>query len=163
MDIDPDIVDCKNASTIDQVKGQISFTNVSFKYSTSTDWIIKDIDLQIQAGSTVAFVGESGAGKSTVASLIPRFYEPQKGTICIDDHNIMELKQKFLRENIGLVNQNVFLFDSTIRENIMYGNLNADEEQLVEASKKANIYDFIQTLPDGFDSLVGERGVKLSC
>lgn len=162
MDIHPDIVDCKNARTIKQVKGQISFTNVSFKYTTSTDWIIEDINLQIQAGSTVAFVGESGAGKSTVASLIPRFYEPQKGTICIDDHNIMELKQKFLRENIGLVNQNVFLFDSTIRENIMYGNLNADEEQLVDASKKANIYDFIKTLPEGFDSLVGERGVKLS-
>jgi len=162
MDIDPDIVDCKNAHTIKTVNGEISFTDISFKYSTSTDWVLKDINLQIQAGSTVAFVGESGAGKSTVASLIPRFYEPQKGTICIDDHNIMELKQKFLRENIGLVNQNVFLFDSTIRENIMYGNLDADEEQLVDASKKANIYDFIQSLPDGFDSLVGERGVKLS-
>lgn len=162
MDISPDIVDCKNAHTIKEIKGEISFTNVSFKYSTSTDWILKDIDLYIPAGATVAFIGESGAGKSTIASLIPRFYEPQQGTICIDDHNIMELKQKFLRENIGLVNQNVFLFDSSIRENIMYGNLNASEEQLIDASKKANIYDFIKTLPDGFDSLVGERGVKLS-
>jgi len=162
MDIDPDIVDSKSAHTIKVVKGEISFTNVFFKYSTSTDWILKDINLQISAGVTVAFVGESGAGKSTVASLIPRFYEPQQGVICIDNHNIMNLKQKFLRENIGLVNQNVFLFDSTIRENIMYGNLNADEEQLVDASKQANIYDFIKTLPEGFDSLVGERGVKLS-
>ena len=162
MDIHPDIVDSKNAHTIKEVKGEILFTDISFKYSNSTDWVLEDINLRIPAGAAVAFVGESGAGKSTVASLIPRFYEPQQGSICIDGHNIMELKQKFLRENIGLVNQNVFLFDSTIRENIMYGNLNADEEQLIDAAKKANIYDFIQTLPEGFDSLVGERGVKLS-
>lgn len=162
MDIYPDIVDSKNARTIKNIKGEITFNDVSFKYSTSNEWIIKDINLKIPAGATVAFVGESGAGKSTIASLIPRFYDPQQGTILFDNHNITELKQKFLRENIGLVNQNVFLFDSTIRENIMYGNLNANQEQLIDAAKKANIYDFIQTLPEGFESLVGERGVKLS-
>ncbi|MHC4882903.1 MAG: ABC transporter ATP-binding protein [Planctomycetota bacterium] len=162
MDIEPDILDKKDAHTFEPVAGEIVFDNVSFKYTQSHDWILQDINLTIPAHQTIAIVGESGAGKSTVVSLIPRFYEPQEGTIRIDGHDIMDLKQKFLRENIGLVQQNVFLFDSTIRDNIMYGNPNAGEEQLIDAAKKANIYDFIQTLPEGFDTLVGERGVKLS-
>ena len=162
MDIAPDIVDRKDAATFSPVNGRITFDNVSFKYTASEDWILRDVSMDIPAHSTVAIVGESGAGKSTIASLIPRFYEPQKGAIHIDGRDITGLKQRFLRENTGLVQQNVFLFDSTIRENIMYGNLDADEDQLIEAAKKANIHDFIQTLPDGYDSLVGERGVKLS-
>ena len=162
MDIEPDIVDRKDAHTFEPVKGEITFEQVSFKYTQSHDWILRDIDMTIPAHKTIAIVGESGAGKSTVVSLIPRFYEPQEGTICIDGHSIMDLKQKFLRENIGLVQQNVFLFDSTIRDNIMYGNPSATEEQLIDAAQKANIYDFIQSLPEGFDTMVGERGVKLS-
>jgi len=162
MDIQPDIVDHKDATTFSPVGGHITFDNVWFRYTASGDWVLRGISIDIAAHSTVAIVGESGAGKSTIASLIPRFYEPQQGTIRIDGHDIAGLRQRFLRENIGLVQQNVFLFDSTIRENIMYGNLNADENQLIEAAKKANIYDFIQSLPDGFDSIVGERGVKLS-
>ena len=162
MDIEPDIVDRKDAYAFDPVYGRITFENVRFKYSQSHDWILKEITLEIPAHKTIAIVGESGAGKSTIVSLIPRFYEPQQGIIRIDGHDIMDLKQKFLRENIGIVQQNVFLFDSTIRDNIMYGNPAATEEQLIGAAQKANIYDYIQSLPEGFDTLVGERGVKLS-
>jgi ATP-binding cassette subfamily B protein len=162
MDIEPDIVDKKDAHTFGPVKGEITFDNVCFQYTQSHGPVLKDITLKIPAHRTIAIVGESGAGKSTIVSLIPRFYEPQDGTICIDGHDIMDLKQKFLRENIGIVQQNVFLFDSTIRDNIMYGNPNATEQQLIEAAQKANIYDFIESLPEGFDTFVGERGVKLS-
>ena len=162
MDIEPDIVDRKDAHTFEPVNGEITFENISFKYSQSHDWILQDINLTIPAHKTIAIVGESGAGKSTIVSLIPRFYEPEQGTIRIDGHNIMDLKQKFLRENIGIVQQNVFLFDSTIRDNIMYGNPGATEEHLIDAAQKANIYDFIESLPEGFDTYVGERGVKLS-
>ncbi|MHC5083468.1 MAG: ABC transporter ATP-binding protein, partial [Planctomycetota bacterium] len=139
MDIEPDITDRKGAHTFEPVAGAITFDNVSFQYSTSNELILKDITLEVPAHKTVAIVGESGAGKSSIVSLIPRFYEPEAGTICIDGHDIMDLKQKFLRENIGIVQQNVFLFDSTIRENIMYGNSQATREQLIDAAQKANI------------------------
>ena len=162
MDIEPEIVDAKDAYTFEPVKGEIKITDFSFAYTSDQKPVLEDINITIEASKTVAIVGESGAGKSTLASLIPRFYEPQVGSITIDGHNIMKLQQKFLRENIGIVQQNVFLFDSTIRENIMYGNPGATEEELFEAARKANIYDFIQTLADGFDTYVGERGVKLS-
>ncbi len=162
MDIEPDIVDSKDAYDFSPVKGNIKFQDVSFKYNSSDEWVLRDVDIDIPAHKTLAIVGESGAGKSTIASLIPHFYEPQAGQILIDGHNIMNLKQKFLRENIGIVNQNVFLFDSTIRENILYGNPGAGEKELHEAAKKANIYEFILSLPEGFDTFVGERGVKLS-
>ena len=162
MDIEPDIVDKKDAHTFEPVNGEITFENVSFKYNQSHDRVLGDVSLTIGAHKTIAIVGESGAGKSTIVSLIPRFYEAQQGVIRIDGHDIMDLKQKFLRENIGIVQQNVFLFDSTIRENIMYGNPSATEQQLIDAAQKANILEFIQSLPDGFDTYVGERGVKLS-
>ena len=162
MDIDPDIEDRPHARTFHPVAGRIEVQKVWFKYSSSPEWILKDIDFTVKKGESVAIVGESGAGKSTIVSLIPRFYEPQKGKITIDGHDIMDLKQRFLRENIGLVQQNIFLFDGTIRENIMYGKPLATEEQMIEAARYANIYEFIMTLPDGFDTYVGERGVKLS-
>ncbi len=162
MAIEPDIVDRKHACTFKPVKGEIALTDVTFKYESTPDWVLKNIRLNVSAGEKVAIVGESGAGKSTLVSLIPRFYEPQNGKICIDGHDVMDLKQRFLREKIGIVQQNVFLFDGTIRENIMYGKPSATEEELIGASKRAYIYDFICRLPDGFDSYVGERGVKLS-
>lgn len=162
MDIEPDINDKKDAKDLHNVKGQIDVRNMSFKYNNCEDWILRNIDIEIPAGRTVALVGESGAGKTTLASLIPRFYEIQEGCICIDEHNIVDIKQKSLRENIGLVQQSVFLFDSTIRENILYGNPGATEEELIDAARKANILDFIESLPDGFDTLTGERGVMLS-
>jgi len=162
MDIEPDIKDKKNAKILEHVKGSINIENLTFKYTSSENWVLQNINMKIPAGKTIALVGESGAGKSTIASLIPRFYEAQKGLISIDGNNIMDLKQKSLRKNIGIVQQNVFLFDTSIRENILYGNPNASEEELIEAARKANILDFIQSLPDGFDTLTGERGVKLS-
>lgn len=162
MDIDPDIKDKKDAYTFEPVSGDIRIENLWFKYTTSNDWVLKDVSLEIPAGKNVAIVGESGAGKSTIVSLIPRFYETQKGNIRIDGRDIMDLKRRFLRENIGIVQQNVFLFDGTIRDNIAYGDPNATEAELIEAAQKAYIYDFIKRLPDGFDTFVGERGVKLS-
>jgi len=127
MDIEPDIRDKKDAISLSEIKGSISIEHLFYKYPTSENWILEDIDMTIPAGKTVALVGESGAGKSTLASLIPRFYEIQKGNISIDDINIMNVTQKSLRENVGLVQQNVFLFDSSIRDNILYGKPDASE------------------------------------
>lgn len=163
MKVEPDIMDCPDPVKPTEVHGDIEFKNVWFKYEPEAeDWILQDISLTIPTGKTVALVGESGAGKSTMASLVPRFYEATQGQITIDGNDVLQLEQKFLRENIGLVQQNVFLFDSTLRENIMFGRPEASEEELIEAAKNANIYDFICSLPDGFESMVGEHGVLLS-
>ena len=162
MDIEPDITDRKNAYTYQPVHGEITLSDVKFCYPSTSELILQNLSMTIPAGKKTAIVGESGAGKSTVVSLIPRFYEPQNGKICIDGHDIMDLKQRFLRENIGIVQQNVFLFDGTIRDNIVYGKPDATEAELIGSAEKAHIYDFIQSLPDGFDTYVGERGVKLS-
>ena len=165
MNEKPDIEDKKDALDIENINGNIEFKDVYFKYDEQDEkqqWILNNISLKVDAGKTVALVGESGAGKSTIASLIPRFYEVNKGSVMIDDKNIMDLKQECLRSNIGVVQQNPFLFDSTISENILFGNSEATNEELIEAAKNANIYDFIMTLPDQFDSDVGEHGVKLS-
>jgi ATP-binding cassette, subfamily B, bacterial len=165
MDEKPDIEDKENALDVDKVDGSIELKNVYFKYDDQgkeTPWILKDIDLKIDAGKTVALVGESGAGKSTIASLVPRFYEVGKGAVMLDNKNIMDLKQECLRANIGVVQQTPFLFDSTISENILFGKPGATEEELINAAKNANIYDFIMTLPNKFNSEVGEQGVKLS-
>jgi len=162
MDIEPDIEDRPHARSLHTLKGRIELAGVKFKYSTSPDWIIRDVSLTVNAGETVAIVGESGAGKSTIVSLIPRFYEPQEGRITIDGHDVMDLKQRFLRESIGLVQQNVFLFDGTIRDNIIYGKPMATDDDMMQAARNANIYDFVMSLPDTFDAYVGERGVKLS-
>ncbi len=158
MDIEPDIADAPDARSYSSVRGEVELSGVWFKYSSSPDWILKDVSLSVPAGESVALVGESGAGKSTIVSLVPRFYEPLKGTVSIDGHDVMKLQQRFLRENIGLVQQNVFLFDDTIRENIMYGKPEATEEEMITAARDANIHDFIMSLPDGFDTYVGERG-----
>ncbi|MFW5712525.1 MAG: ABC transporter ATP-binding protein [Spirochaetota bacterium] len=141
--------------------GAIRFEHLSFRYSSTPEWVLQDINIEIPGGRKTAIVGESGAGKSTLVALIPRFYEPQAGRILIGT-DIMDLTRSSLRENIGIVQQNVFLFDATVRENIMYGNPEASEEQLIAAAKAANIHDFILSLPEGFDTQVGERGVKLS-
>ncbi len=162
MDIEPDINDISNPVKPSIVKGKIEFRDLDFKYQGSSELILSKINMTIDAGKTVALVGESGAGKSTLVSLIPRFYEPLKGEILIDGNRVKELEQKFLRDNIGLVQQNVFLFDTSIKDNILYGNPEASDEEVVEAARKANILDFIESLPDGFETLVGERGVKLS-
>lgn len=164
MEVEPEIKDCEDPVRPEAVEGNIEFKNVTFRYKTDegADVVLDDVSFTITAGQTVALVGESGAGKSTIAALLPRFYEAEKGEILIDGNNVMKLKQEFLRANVGLVQQNVFLFDATIRENIMFGRPDATEEELIDASKRANIYDFIMDQADGFDTLVGEHGVMLS-
>ena len=162
LDIDPEIKDRPNALTLDSLRGDITIDNVGFSYSEATGEVLKDINIKIESGQSVALVGESGAGKTTLAALIPRFYEPDAGKVMIDGHDIMDLSQAFLRDNIGIVRQNAFIFDATIAENIMFGKPDATREELIEAAESANILEFIESLPDGFETLAGEHGVKLS-
>ena len=144
-----------------KVKGDISFKNVSFHYKSS-EGILKNVSFDIKSGEKVALVGPSGGGKTTICHLIPRFYDVSMGEIDIDNENIDEYTLESLRKQIGIVQQDVFLFGGSIKDNILYGNLDASEEELIEASKKANIYDYVKSLPQGFDTQIGERGVKLS-
>ena len=162
MELEPDIEDRPGARPLEYREGSIRFTRVRFNYDGSAEQVLTDIELEIPFGRKAALVGESGAGKSTLVSLIPRFYEPQTGSITINGQSVADLTRRSLREIIGIVQQNVFLFDATLRENIMYGNPTADEAAMTEAAKMANIYEFIMSLPAGFDTEVGERGVKLS-
>jgi ATP-binding cassette, subfamily B, bacterial len=162
MELAPDIEDRPGARPLDYREGAIRFDKVRFSYDGGAEQVLTDIDLEIPFGRKAALVGESGAGKSTLVSLIPRFYEPQAGSIAINGQSVADLTRRSLRENIGIVQQNVFLFDATLRENIMYGSPSADEGAMMLAAKMANIYEFIMSLPAGFDTEVGERGVKLS-
>ena len=162
MDIEPDIQDRINPVTPEQVMGSIQIKNLTFSYEGNDAHVLKAVSLNIEAGQTIALVGESGAGKSTLAALIPRFYEAKEGSISIDGVDVLDLCQQFLREQIGIVQQSPFLFDTTIRDNILFGNREASEEELIAAARQANILDFIESLPEGFDSSVGEHGVKLS-
>lgn len=144
-----------------KLKGDITFSHVKFHYKSSKG-ILNDISFTIPHGEKVALVGPSGGGKTTICHLIPRFYDINEGEITLDGENIKDFTLDSLRKQIGIVQQDVFLFGGTIRDNILYGNLEASEEELIEASKKANIYDYIMSLPKGFDTDIGERGVKLS-
>ncbi|WP_319416490.1 ABC transporter ATP-binding protein [Marispirochaeta aestuarii] len=162
MEIEPDIADRPGSKTLAEHSREIRFRDVHFSYAGSPEPVLKGINLTVPFDSKVALVGESGAGKSTLVSLIPRFYEVSQGEISIDGMDVKNLTQKSLREQTGIVQQNVFLFDTSLRENIMYGNPLATEEEMVRAASWANILDFIQSLPEGFDTEVGERGVKLS-
>lgn len=163
MDIPPE-EQSENAIIPERLKGEIIFDGVTFGYSNDDDSrkVIENFSMQIPAGKTVALVGPSGGGKTTVCHLIPRFYEIDGGKITIDGYDIRELDRMALRRNIGIVQQEVFLFNGTIRENIAYGNFNATDDEIVEAAKKANIHDYILSLPQGYETGVGERGVKLS-
>ncbi|NLW21884.1 MAG: ABC transporter ATP-binding protein [Tissierellia bacterium] len=162
MDIQPDIVDKEDAIELEDVKGNITFKNVSFSYKNGEDRVLTNLNLEIEAGKTVAIVGPSGAGKTTLCHLIPRFYDISEGQILIDGKDIRDIKIKSLRKNIGLVQQDVFLFTGTIADNISYGDPTKSEEEVIEAAKKARIHDFIMTLPHGYDTFIGEKGVKLS-
>lgn len=148
----------------DTLKGEIVFENVSFAYKNDGEenCVIKNFSMKIPAGRTVALVGPSGGGKTTICHLIPRFYEIDDGKITIDGYDLRDLDRAALRRNIGVVQQDVFLFNGTIRENIAYGNFGASDEEIEAAAKKANIHDYVASLPDGYGTQVGERGVKLS-
>ncbi|WP_145931852.1 ABC transporter ATP-binding protein [Yersinia bercovieri] len=161
IDTLPDIVDQPNARPVGQLRGDICYQNVSFGYSPQNK-IFTHLNLQIRAGETVAFVGPSGAGKTTLCSLLPRFYELDGGTITIDGINIRDMTQQSLRNNIGIVQQDVFLFGGSIRENIAYGKLDASDDEIMAAAQQARLDELIESLPDGLDTVVGERGVKLS-
>lgn len=160
----PEEEDAPEAILPERLAGDIEFDGVSFSYKNDGDEkeVISDFSMRIPAGKTVALVGPSGGGKTTICHLIPRFYEIDGGKITVDGYDIRNLQRSALRKNIGIVQQDVYLFNGTIRENIAYGNFDAAEEEIIEAAKKANIHDYIISLPHGYDTNVGERGVKLS-
>lgn len=162
IEIEPDIQDKRDAYQIDHIKGKVQFDHISFRYNDETPYVLKDINLIVQPGEYIAFVGSSGVGKTTICSLLPRFYEPTKGRIFIDDHDIQDVTLASLRQNIGIVQQDVYLFNGTILDNIRYGKLDASDEECIEAAKKANAHEFIMALPEGYHTDCGQRGVKLS-
>ncbi|ANY65927.1 multidrug ABC transporter ATP-binding protein [Paenibacillus sp. BIHB 4019] len=161
LDIEPDIADAPNAVAMGELKRDIRFQNVSFGYE-GEEKVLNNISLTVGKGETVAFVGPSGAGKTTLCSLLPRFYELNEGSITVDGVDIRQIKLQSLRSQIGIVQQDVFLFSGSIRENILYGKLGATEEEIWEAARRARLDDFIRTQPEGLDTVIGERGVKLS-
>ncbi len=161
MRTEPTLQDKPDAAELENVQGRICINNVSFAYDGDLD-VLREVSLEINAGESIAVVGPSGGGKTTLCQLIPRFYEVSSGSIAIDGMDIREVTQKSLRENIGIVQQEVFLFADTIMENIRYGKPEATDEEVIEAAKKAEIYEDIMAMPDGFATYVGERGTRLS-
>ncbi|MBO5904116.1 MAG: ABC transporter ATP-binding protein [Clostridia bacterium] len=162
MAIEPDIADKEGAETLENVLGDIKFEKVSFTYNENTDMVLSNVDLDVAAGSYTAIVGSSGAGKTTLCSLIPRFYDVTDGSIKLDGHDVRDVTLKSLRRQIGIVQQDVYLFAGTVYENILYGRPDATEEEVIEAAKNANAHEFIMSLPDGYNTDIGQRGVKLS-
>lgn len=161
MDQEPDIEDRPNAVEVESLEGRITFRDVTFGYEAERP-ILNELSFTIQPGQTVAFVGPSGAGKTTICSLIPRFYDVQDGAITIDSIDVRNMTKSSLRSQIGIVQQDVFLFAGTLRENIAYGRLGATQEEIEEAARRAHLTDLIASLPDGYDTEIGERGLKLS-
>ena len=162
MDIEPDIADKKGAVSLTDVKGDVEFRDVSFRYEKNTDKVLDHVSLHVPAGSYVALAGSSGGGKTTLCSLIPRFYDVTSGSVRVDGKDVRDVTLKSLRENIGIVQQDVYLFAGTVMDNILYGRPDATREEAIEAAKKANAHDFIMELPEGYDTDIGQRGVKLS-
>ncbi|MBE6895047.1 MAG: ABC transporter ATP-binding protein [Ruminococcaceae bacterium] len=161
IDIVPEIQDKPDAIELDNINGEIKLEKVSFNYDED-EKVLNDISFTIESGKTIALVGPSGGGKTTICSLIPRFYDVTSGCITLDGVDIRNIRQKSLRQNIGIVQQDVYMFYGTIRDNIAYGKAGATDEEIIEAAKKANIHDFIVSLPDGYNTFVGERGTRLS-
>jgi ATP-binding cassette subfamily B protein len=162
LEVEPDIQDRADAVALNEVKGNIGFKDVTFKYDESEEEVICDINLNVDAGDYVALVGPSGVGKTTLCSLIPRFYEVSSGSISLDGIDIRDIKLKNLRQNIGIVQQDIYLFASNVMDNIRYGKPDATDEEVIEAAKNANAHDFIMELPDGYYTDIGQRGVKVS-
>lgn len=161
LDIKPQIIDRKNAVKLEDVDGKIQLKDVTFSYNEKES-VLKNINLTIDSGKTVALVGPSGGGKTTLCHLIPRFYDVEDGNILIDGKDIKNITIKSLRKNIGLVQQNIFLFTGTIKDNILYGKPGSTDEEVIAAAKEANIHDFIMTLPNQYNTYIGEKGIKLS-
>ncbi|MEQ2525502.1 ABC transporter ATP-binding protein [Robertmurraya yapensis] len=161
IDSVPEVQDQEDAIEVGALRGDIVLENVGFAYDHNKK-VLDGVNLSIEAGKTIAFVGPSGAGKTTICSLIPRFYDVNEGSIKIDGIDIREMTKESLRRNIGIVQQDVFLFTGTVKENIAYGKLDATDEEIVEAARRAHLEDFIQSLPDGYETEIGERGLKLS-
>lgn len=162
LEVEPDIQDTSNAIELGHVQGNVDFRGVRFKYKEDHDYVLKDLSLTIQVGEYLALVGASGVGKTTLCALIPRFYEITGGEILLDGKNIRNITLRSLRKNIGVVQQDVYLFAGTVAGNIRYGRPDASLDEIIEAAKKANAHDFIVALPDGYDTDIGQRGVKLS-
>ena len=162
LEINPDIEDKAEAIELTDVEGNVHFEDVSFRYNEKSAYVLRHVNLDVKAGEYIALVGQSGAGKTTLCSLIPRFYEINEGYIKIDGISIKDIKQKSLRDRIGVVQQDVYLFAGTIIDNIAYGNPNASEEDIIQAAKQANAHDFIMGLENGYYTDIGSRGIKLS-
>ena len=162
VETEPDIVDAEDATPLENVKGTVEYEDVSFHYSDDDTLVLSDVSFRIDAGKSIALVGPSGSGKTTICSLLPRFYDVTGGSIRIDGKDIRSLSLESLRNNIGLVQQDVYLFCGSIKDNISYGKPGASIDEIIDAAKKANIHDFIMSLPDGYDSYVGEHGTRLS-
>jgi ATP-binding cassette, subfamily B, bacterial len=162
MEITPEIADSSTASEINRARGKLEFKNASFKYTENSDHVLENLSLEIEAGEFVALVGPSGVGKTTLCALIPRFYELTSGEILLDSLNIKDIKLESLRRQVGVVQQEVYLFAGTVADNIRYGKLGASQDEVVEAAKRANAHEFIAALPNGYDTDIGQRGVKLS-
>ncbi|MBQ8802024.1 MAG: ABC transporter ATP-binding protein [Tyzzerella sp.] len=162
MDIEPDITDAEDAISVENVKGDVAFENVSFHYESNNEEVLNHVSLDVKAGEYMALVGASGVGKTTLCSLIPRFYEVSDGSIKIDGIDIRKIKLQDLRTQIGIVQQDVYLFGGSILENIRYGKPDATDEEVILAAKRANAHDFIMSFPEGYETDIGQRGVKLS-
>ena len=162
LEVEPDIIDKEDAIGVDNLEGSIEFQQVSFGYKGAKEQVLQNIDLKVNAGEYVALVGPSGVGKTTLCSLIPRFYEVSDGAIKVDGIDIRDMKLKDLRNNIGIVQQDIYLFAGTIMENIRYGKPDATDEEVIQAAKNANAHEFIMSFPDGYDTDIGQRGAKLS-
>jgi len=162
MDVVPEIQDAPDAEVLTDCKGDVDYEDVSFSYDEDEERVLSHIDLHVDAGKRIAIVGPSGGGKSTLCSLLPRFYDVTKGAVKVDGKDVRKLTQKSLRGVIGIVQQDVYLFNGTVRENIAYGKQGASLDEIIDAAKKADLHDFISSLPNGYDTLVGERGARLS-
>ena len=160
--IEPDIADAPDAFSMKSARGDVQFKDVSFRYQESGEEVLTHVNLHVQAGEYVALVGSSGAGKTTLCSLIPRFYDVNNGAVLVDGMDIKNVRLKDLRRQIGIVQQDVYLFAGTVMENIRYGKPDATDEEVMAAARAANAHDFIMNLSDGYDTDIGQRGVKLS-
>lgn len=161
LDTQSDVIDAPDAKILPPLEGHVRMENVTFSYDNRIN-VLEDINLDIQPGQTIAILGSTGSGKSSLINLVPRFYDPQKGRILIDGHDIRNVTIDSLRRQIGIVLQETFLFNDSLRNNISYGRPESSIEEIIEAAKAAKIHDFIMTLPQGYDTVVGERGVGLS-